>query len=127
MTPSGRAHGFGEAERMGYRWAILPGSLIKAVIGVCDALLSELRSNHCHPVLMNGMTVREAFRRVGADERDAVSDRFGVAKPVPDEAAAGLTWFGLRDRRQGIVRVVGYTARHYRPAECDAGGGAFGR
>jgi hypothetical protein len=87
MTPSGRAHGFGEAERMGYRLAILPGSLIKAVIGVCDALLSELRSTDCHPVLMNSMTVREAFRRVGADEWDAVSDRFGVAKPVPDEAA----------------------------------------
>jgi hypothetical protein len=33
------------------------------------------------------MTVQEAFRRVGADEWDAVSDRFGVAKRTPVEAA----------------------------------------
>jgi 2-methylisocitrate lyase-like PEP mutase family enzyme len=78
---------FGEAERMGYRLAIVPGLLFKAVIGVCDAMLSELRSTDRHPVPMNSMTVREAFRRVGADEWDAVSDRFGVAKPAPDEAA----------------------------------------
>jgi 2-methylisocitrate lyase-like PEP mutase family enzyme len=78
---------FGEAERMGYRFAIVPGLLFKAVIGVCDAMLSELRSTDRHPVPMNSMTVREAFRRVGADEWDAVSDRFGVAKPAPEEAA----------------------------------------
>ena len=78
---------FGEAERMGYRLAIVPGLLFKAVIGVCDAMLSELRSTDRHPVPMNSMTIREAFRRVGADEWDAVSDRFGVAKPAPDEAA----------------------------------------
>jgi 2-methylisocitrate lyase-like PEP mutase family enzyme len=78
---------FGEAERMGYRLAIVPGLLFKAVIGVCDAMLSELRSTDRHPVPMNSMTVREAFRRAGADEWDAVSDRFGVAKPAPDEAA----------------------------------------
>jgi 2-methylisocitrate lyase-like PEP mutase family enzyme len=78
---------FCEAERMGYRLAIVPGLLFKAVIGVCDAMLSELRSTDRHPVPMNSMTVREAFRRVGADEWDAVSDRFGVAKPAPEEAA----------------------------------------
>jgi 2-methylisocitrate lyase-like PEP mutase family enzyme len=78
---------FGEAERTGYRLAIVPGLLFKAVIGVCDAMLSELRSTDRHPVPMNSMTVREAFRRVGADEWDAVSDRFGVVKPAPDEAA----------------------------------------
>jgi hypothetical protein len=36
---------------------------------------------------MQSMTVREAFRRVGADEWDAISDRFAVAKPPPVEAA----------------------------------------
>jgi 2-methylisocitrate lyase-like PEP mutase family enzyme len=77
----------GEAERMGYRFAIVPGLLFKAVIGVCDAMLSELRSTDRHPVLTHGMTVREAFQRVGADEWDAVSDRFGIAKPSPVEAA----------------------------------------
>jgi 2-methylisocitrate lyase-like PEP mutase family enzyme len=78
---------FGEAERMGYRLAIVPGLLFKAVIGVCDAMLSELRSTDRHPVPMHSMTVREAFRRVGADEWDAVSDRFGAAKPAPAAAA----------------------------------------
>jgi hypothetical protein len=72
---------------MGYRFAIVPGLLFKAVIGVCDAMLSELRSTERHPVLTHGMTVREAFQRVGADEWDAVSDRFGIAKPSPVEAA----------------------------------------
>jgi 2-methylisocitrate lyase-like PEP mutase family enzyme len=78
---------FGEAERMGYRVAIVPGLLFKAVMGVCDAMLSELHSTDRHPVPMRSMTVREAFRRVGADEWDAVSDRFGVAKPAPAAAA----------------------------------------
>jgi 2-methylisocitrate lyase-like PEP mutase family enzyme len=78
---------FGDAERMGYRLAIVPGLLFKAVIGVCDAMLSELRSTDRHPVPMASMTVRDAFRRVGADEWDAVSDRFGVAKPAPVAAA----------------------------------------
>src|SRR6202035_3635339 len=41
---------FGDAERMGYRFAIVPGLLFKAVIGVCDAMLSELRSTDRHPV-----------------------------------------------------------------------------
>jgi len=78
---------FGEAEQMGYRLAIVPGLLVKAVIGVCDAMLSELRSTNRHPVPMHSLTVREAFRRVGADEWDAVSDRFAVAKPPPAAAA----------------------------------------
>ena len=74
---------FGEAEQMGYRLAIVPGLLFKAVIGACDAMLSELRSTDRHPVPMHSLTVREAFRRVGADEWDAVSDRYAVAKPPP--------------------------------------------
>ncbi len=78
---------FSEAERMGYRVAIVPGLLFKSVIGVCDAVLSEMRSTDRHPVPMHSMTVAEAFRRVGADEWDAVSSRFGAAKPPPAEAA----------------------------------------
>src|SRR2546422_8015341 len=74
---------FGDAERMGYRLAIVPGMLFKAVIGVCDATLSELRSTGRHPVPMHSMTVREAFRRAGADEWDAISDRFGAPKQRP--------------------------------------------
>jgi 2-methylisocitrate lyase-like PEP mutase family enzyme len=77
----------GDAERLGYRLAIVPGLLFKAVIGVCDAILSELRSTGRHPVPVNSLTIREAFRRVGADDWDAVSDRFAVVKPAPVEAA----------------------------------------
>jgi 2-methylisocitrate lyase-like PEP mutase family enzyme len=77
---------FDEARQMGYRLAIVPGMLFKAVIGVCDATLAELRRTDRHPVPMNSMTVREAFARVGADEWDAVSERCGRGEP-PAEAA----------------------------------------
>lgn len=77
---------FAEAGQMGYRLAIVPGMLFKAVIGICDATLAELRRAGRHPVPMHSMTVGEAFRRVGADEWDAVSARF-AAKSPPAEAA----------------------------------------
>jgi 2-methylisocitrate lyase-like PEP mutase family enzyme len=73
---------FDDAARMGYKLAIVPGMLLKAVIGICDATLAELRSSGRHPVPAQSMTVREAFRRVGADEWDAVSARFGAAPPA---------------------------------------------
>jgi 2-methylisocitrate lyase-like PEP mutase family enzyme len=78
---------FSEAEQMGYRLAIVPGMLFKAVIGICDTTLAELRRGDRHPTLMHNMTVREAFQRAGADEWDAISNRFGVAKRPPVEAA----------------------------------------
>ena len=65
---------FDDAQRMGYKLAIVPGMLFKAVIGVCDATLKELRRTGRHPVPADSMTVRDAFRRVGADEWDAVSE-----------------------------------------------------
>jgi 2-methylisocitrate lyase-like PEP mutase family enzyme len=77
---------FDNAERMGYRLAIVPGMLFKTVISACDATLSELRRSGRHPVPVHSMTVRQAFQRVGADEWDAISDRFGVVKS-PSAAA----------------------------------------
>jgi 2-methylisocitrate lyase-like PEP mutase family enzyme len=65
---------------MGYKLAIVPGMLFKAVIGVCDATLAEMRRLGTHPVPTNSMTVREAFRRVGADEWDAIQDQFRRAE-----------------------------------------------
>jgi len=64
------------AQQMGYRLAIVPGLLLKAVIGACDEALAELKVQHVHPVLRKDMTVREAFNRVGADEWDALRTRF---------------------------------------------------
>jgi 2-methylisocitrate lyase-like PEP mutase family enzyme len=74
----------GEAERMGYRLAILPGLLFKAVIGVCDEALAEVRRTGRHPAPMKDMTVRDAFRRMGADEWD----RIGAAARAPRDRAA---------------------------------------
>jgi hypothetical protein len=67
----------------------VPGLLFKAVIGVCDTLLKEMKSERRHPRLDTAMTVQEAFRRVGADEWDAVSERFRADAPpaVRSEAA----------------------------------------
>ena len=50
-------------------------------MGVCDAMLAELRTTGRHPVIDTKLTVRETFRRVGADQWDAVSDRFGAGAP----------------------------------------------
>jgi 2-methylisocitrate lyase-like PEP mutase family enzyme len=64
------------AQEMGYRLAIVPGLLLKAVIGACDEVLAELRAGHVHPVPRTDMTVGEAFNRVGATEWDALRTRF---------------------------------------------------
>jgi 2-methylisocitrate lyase-like PEP mutase family enzyme len=79
--------GFEEAERAGYKLAIVPGMLFKAVIGVCDAALKQLKEQRRHPELGTDMTVREAFRRVGSDEWDEISARFAAPARVPPKAA----------------------------------------
>ena len=61
---------------MGYRLAIVPGLLLKAVIGACDEALAALKATHVHPVPRNDMTVRDAFNRVGAEEWDVLRTRF---------------------------------------------------
>ena len=65
-----------QAQQMGYRLAIVPGLLLKAVIGACDEVLAELKATHVHPAPRHDMTVRDAFNRVGADEWDALRTRF---------------------------------------------------
>ncbi len=65
-----------QAQTMGYRLAIVPGLLLKAVIGACDEVLTELKATHVHPIPRNDMTVRDAFNRVGADDWDALRTRF---------------------------------------------------
>jgi 2-methylisocitrate lyase-like PEP mutase family enzyme len=80
---------FADAQRAGYRLAIVPGLLFKAVIGVCDAMLAQLKAAGQHPVLDTDMTVGDAFRRLGAEEWDAVSQRFrGAEPPVSPRSAA---------------------------------------
>ena len=72
---------FADAQKAGYKLAIVPGLLFKAVIGVCDTMLAELKTRGQHPVLDTQMTVRDTFRRVGADDWDAVSERLRATGP----------------------------------------------
>ena len=65
-----------EAERMGYKLAIVPGLLIKEVVGICEQALSALAATRRHPPLVKEMTVREVFQLSGADEWDALRTRF---------------------------------------------------
>jgi 2-methylisocitrate lyase-like PEP mutase family enzyme len=65
-----------DAERMGYKLAIVPGLLIKSVIGACQNMLSELRATRRHPALPTEMTVGDVFQLFGADEWDALRNRF---------------------------------------------------
>ena len=67
---------FGEAERMGYKLAIVPGLLMKSVVGICEQALAELKATRRHPALVKEMTVREVFQISGADEWDALRSRF---------------------------------------------------
>lgn len=74
-----------DAQGMGYRLAILPGVLLKTVYGACDAALAALRETHRHPTPLFDASVRDNFRRFGADEWDALRTRF--REDAPAEAA----------------------------------------
>jgi 2-methylisocitrate lyase-like PEP mutase family enzyme len=65
-----------DARAMGYKLAIVPGLLIKNVVGICEQMLAELRETHRHPAPVREMTVRETFQLWGADEWDALRTRF---------------------------------------------------
>src|SRR5579862_7184664 len=77
---------FADAERMGYRLAIVPGLLLKSVVGVCEQALNDLKATGRHPPLLKEMTVREAFQISGADEWDALRSRFREAEVKRDAA-----------------------------------------
>jgi len=76
---------FADAERMGFKLAIVPGLLFKTVIGACDAALRELREKGRHPQPIGNMTVRDAFRRVGAEEWDRIREAYREPKPKAAE------------------------------------------
>jgi 2-methylisocitrate lyase-like PEP mutase family enzyme len=71
-----------QAQTMGYRIAIVPGLMMKTVLGACDAALAELKRTHVHPVPAGDMTVRQVFNRFGADEWDTLRTRFRDAPPL---------------------------------------------
>jgi carboxyvinyl-carboxyphosphonate phosphorylmutase len=65
-----------DVEKMGYKLAIVPGLLIKSVVGICQKMLSELHATHRHPTLAKEMTVSDVFQLFGADEWDGLRNRF---------------------------------------------------
>jgi 2-methylisocitrate lyase-like PEP mutase family enzyme len=65
-----------QAAALGFKLAIVPGLLLKAVIGACDDALAQLMVTHTHPVPPGEMTVRDAFNRVGAREWEIYRTRF---------------------------------------------------
>lgn len=67
---------FDRAEELGFKLVILPGLLLRNVIGVCEQVLNDLNASQTHPELGHGLTVREIFKRFGADEWDGLRDRF---------------------------------------------------
>lgn len=75
-----------DAEAMGYRLAIVPGLLVKSVVGICEQTLAELKTSHRHPPPVKEMTVREMFQRFGADEWDARRSLFRTASKIRDAA-----------------------------------------
>jgi 2-methylisocitrate lyase-like PEP mutase family enzyme len=63
-----------KAERLGFKLAILPGMLFQTAISAFDAALAEVRSTRRHPDMK--VSIRDKFRRVGADEWDPLRERF---------------------------------------------------
>ena len=77
----------GEAQRMGYKLAIVPGLLIKNVVGICEKMLDELKTSRRHPAPVREMTVRETFQLWGADDWDALRTRFRDPASLRRDAA----------------------------------------
>lgn len=70
------------AQRLGFKLAILPGILFQTAMAAFDAALAEVKTQNRHPDLKIG--IKEKFRRMGADEWDALRERF--RSPSPAEA-----------------------------------------
>ena len=65
-----------DARAMGFRIMIFPGMLFKAVIGTCDNVLADLKTQGKHPVPAGDMNIKAGFARVGANEWEPLRERF---------------------------------------------------
>lgn len=80
VVPGGKAPvlDLADAERMGYKVAILPGVLLQATIDAGDAALAAIRaSRRVEPAKQ---AVQQIFRRFGATEWDDLRQRFGAGE-----------------------------------------------
>lgn len=78
IVPGGKtpAHDLAEVAAMGYRLCILPGLLVAPAIEAGDEALAQLKRTGRVPP---GKTaVGQLFRRFGADEWDALRERYGA-------------------------------------------------
>ncbi len=72
------------AEAMGYKLAILPTLLFRGVIGCCEELLAQLKSG-IFPTPPKDLSPHEAFARFGADEWDALRERYRQAPKAAND------------------------------------------
>jgi 2-methylisocitrate lyase-like PEP mutase family enzyme len=63
-----------EAQRLGFKLAILPGLLFQTAVSAFDAVLAEVKATRLHPDMK--VSLKEKFRRMGSDEWDALRTRF---------------------------------------------------
>jgi 2-methylisocitrate lyase-like PEP mutase family enzyme len=64
------------ADALGYRLAILPGLLLSAMMSAGDQALRAVKESGASPSVPEGGTVMDIFRRFGADEWNALRERF---------------------------------------------------
>ena len=74
-----------EAEKLNYKFMILPGLLSRTVLGACDAVLRDLQAQGRHPAPASDITPQQAFRLAGADEWDRYRAQF---RTPPSKQAA---------------------------------------
>jgi 2-methylisocitrate lyase-like PEP mutase family enzyme len=67
-----------EAQALGYRLAIMPGLLLSAVMVAADQALRTVKESGASPSTPKGATVMDTFRRFGADEWNALRQRFAT-------------------------------------------------
>jgi 2-methylisocitrate lyase-like PEP mutase family enzyme len=65
-----------EAERLGFKLAILPAILLIDVIGACDRALGGLRQTGRQQAPIKDMSLREMFGRFGAADWDPLRTRY---------------------------------------------------
>jgi 2-methylisocitrate lyase-like PEP mutase family enzyme len=65
-----------EVQRLGYRLAIVPGAVLLPALTAADAALAQLARTRSVAPPPPGLDVRQLFRRFGADEWDAMRERF---------------------------------------------------
>jgi 2-methylisocitrate lyase-like PEP mutase family enzyme len=63
-----------QAQKLGFKLAILPGLLFQTAVPAFDAVLAEVKATHRHPDMK--VSIKEKFRRMGSDEWDALRTRF---------------------------------------------------